>query len=48
MDMERNLFGTNHYQIELLTNPDEVPEFGAIIVAACEDSRREASTVLSL
>jgi kynurenine formamidase len=31
--METYILGTNHYQIELLTNLDQVPEFGAIIVA---------------
>ena len=33
MSIERYLLGTNHYQIELLTNLDQVPEFGALIVA---------------
>ena len=33
MDMERYVLGTNHYQIELLTNLDQVPEWGALIVA---------------
>ena len=33
MDMERYVLGTNHYQIELLTNLDQVPEFGALVVA---------------
>lgn len=31
--LETYLLGTNHYQIELLTNLDQVPEFGAIVVA---------------
>ena len=30
--LESYILGTNHYQIELLTNPDQVPEFGAIVV----------------
>jgi kynurenine formamidase len=34
MDIERYVLGTNHYQIELLTNLDQVPELGALIVAA--------------
>jgi kynurenine formamidase len=34
MDMERYVLGTDHYQIELLTNLDQVPEVGALIVAA--------------
>jgi kynurenine formamidase len=33
MAIERYVLGTNHYQIELLTNLDQVPEFGALIVA---------------
>lgn len=33
LDIERFVLGTNHYQIELLTNLDQVPEFGALIVA---------------
>jgi len=33
MDIERYVLGTNHYQIELLTNLDQVPELGALIVA---------------
>jgi kynurenine formamidase len=32
-DMEKYVLDTNHYQIELLTNLDQVPEFGALIVA---------------
>ena len=32
LDMERYLLSTDHYQIELLTNLDQVPEFGALIV----------------
>jgi len=32
-DMEKYVLDTNHYQIELLTNLDKVPEFGALIVA---------------
>lgn len=31
--MEAYVLGTNHYQIELLTNLDQVSEFGAVIVA---------------
>ncbi len=31
--MESYILGTNHYQIELLTNLDKVPEFGALVVA---------------
>lgn len=34
MAMERYVLGTNHYQIELLASLDQVPEFGALIVAA--------------
>ena len=34
MDMERYVLDTDHYQIELLTNLDQVPEVGALIVAA--------------
>jgi kynurenine formamidase len=34
MAMERYVLGTNHYQIELLTNLDQVPEHGALIIAA--------------
>jgi kynurenine formamidase len=30
--LESYILGTNHYQIELLTNLDQVQEFGAIIV----------------
>jgi kynurenine formamidase len=30
--LETYILGTHHYQIELLTNLDQVPEFGAIIV----------------
>ena len=33
LDMERYVLGTDHYQIELLTNLDQVPEWGALIVA---------------
>jgi kynurenine formamidase len=33
MDMERYVLGTDHYQIELLANLDQVPEWGALIVA---------------
>ena len=33
MAMERYVLGTNHYQIELLANLDQVPEHGALIVA---------------
>ncbi len=31
--LETYVLGTNHYQIELLTNLDQVPESGAIIIA---------------
>jgi kynurenine formamidase len=31
--MEYYVLSTNHYQIELLTNLDQVPEFGALVVA---------------
>ena len=31
--METYVLGTNHYQIELLANLDQVPEFGALVVA---------------
>ncbi len=31
--METYILGTNHYQIELLTNLDQAPEFGALVVA---------------
>ena len=34
MDMERYVLATDHYQIELLMNLDQVPEWGALIVAA--------------
>jgi kynurenine formamidase len=32
--LETYILGTNHYQIELLTNLDRVPEFGAIVVVS--------------
>lgn len=32
--LETYILGTNHYQIELLTNLDQVPEAGAIVVAS--------------
>jgi kynurenine formamidase len=32
-EMEKYILDTNHYQIELLTNLDQVPESGALIVA---------------
>ena len=32
--LETYVLGTNHYQIELLTNLDQVPEAGAIVVAS--------------
>jgi kynurenine formamidase len=32
--METYILGTNHYQIELLANLDQVPEFGALVIAA--------------
>lgn len=31
--METYILGTNHYQIELLTNLDQAPEWGALVVA---------------
>lgn len=32
--LEAYILGTDHYQIELLTNLDQVPEFGALVVVA--------------
>jgi kynurenine formamidase len=32
--LESYVLGTNHYQIELMTNLDQVPEAGALIIAA--------------
>jgi kynurenine formamidase len=32
--LETYILKTNHYQIELLTNLDQVPEFGALVVAS--------------
>ena len=32
--LEAYILGTNHYQIELLTNLDQVPEIGAIVVVS--------------
>lgn len=32
--LEAYILGRDHYQIELLTNLDQVPEFGALVVAA--------------
>jgi kynurenine formamidase len=32
--LESYILGTNHYQIELLTNLDQVPEAGALVVAS--------------
>jgi len=32
--LEAYILGLNHYQIELLTNLDQVPEFGAIVVVS--------------
>jgi len=32
--LERYILGTNHYQIELLTNLDQVPEAGALVVVS--------------
>ena len=32
--LKRYILSTNHYQIELLTNLDQVPEAGAIAVAS--------------
>lgn len=40
MDMERYVLGTDHYQIELLTNLDQVPEFGGLIVATFPKPKR--------
>ena len=31
---ETYILSTNHYQIELLTNLDQVPEYGAIVVVS--------------
>jgi kynurenine formamidase len=28
------VLGTNHYQIEMLANLDQVPEFGALVMVA--------------
>jgi kynurenine formamidase len=33
LSIERYVLGTDHYQIELLTNLDQVPEWGALVVA---------------
>ena len=33
LDIERYVLSTNHYQIELMDNLDQVPEVGALIVA---------------
>lgn len=32
--LEAYILGTNHYQIELLTNLDQVPEYGALVVVS--------------
>jgi len=32
--LETYVLGTNHYQIELLTNLDQVPEVGALVIAS--------------
>jgi len=32
--MESDILGQDHFQIELLTNLDKVPEYGSIIVVA--------------
>ena len=32
--LERYLLGTNHYQIELLANLDQVPEYGALVMVS--------------
>ena len=32
--LERYILGTDHYQIELLTNLDQVPEAGALVVVS--------------
>jgi kynurenine formamidase len=32
--LEAYLLGTNHYQIELLTNLDQVPETGALVIVS--------------
>jgi kynurenine formamidase len=32
--LEAYILGTNHYQIELLTNVDQVPKVGAIVVVS--------------
>ena len=31
--METYILGTNHYQVELLANLDQVPEYGSLVVA---------------
>jgi kynurenine formamidase len=32
--LETYILSTNHYQIELLTNPDQTPESGALVVVS--------------
>jgi kynurenine formamidase len=32
--LEAYILGTNHYQIELLANLDQVPEYGALVVVS--------------
>jgi kynurenine formamidase len=32
--LEAYILGTNHYQIELLTNLDKVPQYGALVIVA--------------
>jgi len=32
--LETNILSTNHYQIELLTNLDQTPESGALVVVS--------------
>jgi len=35
--LETYILSTNHYQIELLTNLDQVPEYGAIVVVSFQN-----------
>jgi len=38
--LESYILGTNHYQIELLTNLDQVPEVGAIVIVSFPKPKR--------
>jgi len=40
LETERYVLGTNHYQVELLTNLDQVPEYGALIVATAPKPKK--------